>query len=88
MIASNTGETPLHVAAKSCNYEAAQMILGHLSKTLSPEQIKEYVNRRTNVNFLGIFGMTELFRKEASLPSITRRRSNRISYISPERMPN
>ncbi|RCN35063.1 ankyrin repeat protein [Ancylostoma caninum] len=46
---SKAGETPLHVAAKSCNYEAAQMIVTHMAQSLSPEEIRKYVNQRTNV---------------------------------------
>ncbi|KAK6044919.1 ankyrin repeat protein, partial [Cooperia oncophora] len=48
---SNNGETPLHVAAKSCNYEAAQMIVNHMAQTLSPEEIRKYINKRTNVSY-------------------------------------
>ncbi|KHN74170.1 Ankyrin-2 [Toxocara canis] len=46
-LTSHTGESALHVAARSCNSEAARLMLEHLLKTLSPAEIKEFVNART-----------------------------------------
>ncbi|VDK65292.1 unnamed protein product [Cylicostephanus goldi] len=53
-LVSKAGETPLHVAAQSCNYEAAQMIISHMAQSCSPEEIRDYVNQRTKDGFTAV----------------------------------
>ncbi|VDM80057.1 unnamed protein product, partial [Strongylus vulgaris] len=47
-LVSKAGETPLHVAAQSCNFEAAQRIITHMAGTCTPDEIRDYINQRTN----------------------------------------
>ncbi|XGW21641.1 hypothetical protein V3C99_004540 [Haemonchus contortus] len=65
---SNSGETPLHVAAKCCNYEAAQMIVTHMAQTLSPEEIRKYVNKRTNDGFTAVHYAAEITSEQLHFP--------------------
>ncbi|KAK5981003.1 putative Ion channel nompc, partial [Trichostrongylus colubriformis] len=65
---SNSGETPLHVAAKSCNYDAAQMIVTHMARTLSPEEIRKYVNKRTNDGFTAVHYAAEITSEQLHFP--------------------
>ncbi|KAK6031322.1 ankyrin repeat protein, partial [Ostertagia ostertagi] len=65
---SNTGETPLHVAAKSCNYEAAQLIVTHMAQTLSPEEIRKYINKRTNDGFTAVHYAAEITTDQLHFP--------------------
>uniref|UniRef100_A0A8R1HXB3 ANK_REP_REGION domain-containing protein n=1 Tax=Caenorhabditis japonica TaxID=281687 RepID=A0A8R1HXB3_CAEJA len=67
-ICSNIGETPLQVAAKSCNFESASMILKHLSELLTPEQLKEHVNHRTNDGFTALHYAAEIELKQLHFP--------------------
>ncbi|EYC30062.1 hypothetical protein Y032_0005g2426 [Ancylostoma ceylanicum] len=65
---SKAGETPLHVAAKSCNYEAAQMIVTHMAQSLSPEEIRKYVNQRTNDGFTAVHYAAEISAEQLHFP--------------------
>ncbi|PIC53240.1 hypothetical protein B9Z55_003026 [Caenorhabditis nigoni] len=67
-ICSKIGETPLQVAAKSCNFEAASMILKHLSEILTPEQLKEHVNHRTNDGFTALHYAAEIEQRQLHFP--------------------
>uniref|UniRef100_A0A1I7TBT6 ANK_REP_REGION domain-containing protein n=1 Tax=Caenorhabditis tropicalis TaxID=1561998 RepID=A0A1I7TBT6_9PELO len=67
-ICSKIGETPLQVAAKSCNFEAASMILKHLSEILSPEQLKEHVNHRTVDGFTALHYAAEIEHRQLHFP--------------------
>ncbi|CAI5438376.1 unnamed protein product [Caenorhabditis angaria] len=67
-ISSQIGETPIQVAAKSCNFEAASMILKHLSEILTPEQLKEHVNHRTNDGFTALHYAAEIESKQLHFP--------------------
>lgn len=44
---SASGETPLHVAAQNCHCEAVRLILEHLTQITSKEEVREYVNSKT-----------------------------------------
>src|SRR5690606_21340390 len=44
---SASGETPLHVAAQYCHCEAVELILEHLTQITNKEEVKEYVNSKT-----------------------------------------
>ncbi|KAK6730167.1 hypothetical protein RB195_006932 [Necator americanus] len=65
---SKTGETPLHVAAKSCNFEAAQMIVNHMAQSLSPDEIRRYVNQRTNDGFTAVHYAAEISSDQLHFP--------------------
>ncbi|VDP35611.1 unnamed protein product [Heligmosomoides polygyrus] len=65
---SNSGETPLHVAAKSCNFEAAQMIVTHMAQSLGPEDIRRYVNKRTNDGFTAVHYAAEITSDQLHFP--------------------
>ncbi|PIO56450.1 hypothetical protein TELCIR_22151, partial [Teladorsagia circumcincta] len=65
---SKSGETPLHVAAKSCNYEAAQLIVTHMAQTLNPEEIRKYINKRTNDGFTAVHYAAEITSDQLHFP--------------------
>ncbi|CAJ0580832.1 unnamed protein product, partial [Mesorhabditis spiculigera] len=68
LLPSNAGETPLHVAAISCNYEAANLILSHLAEKMDAQSIKDYVNMKTADGLTAVHYAAEILPDQLHFP--------------------
>ncbi|VDM95657.1 unnamed protein product, partial [Thelazia callipaeda] len=67
-LCSNSSESALHVAARSCNSEAVTLILEYLSQQMSPQEIKEFVNARTQDGLTAVHYAAQITQNQLHFP--------------------